>query len=179
LLYYIHGYLSEPNSTKGKILKEKLDVKPIKYRDCPPENLVIRICIDNIKKEIKNDKNIILIGSSLGGFLAAKTALEVPVKKLILLNPAIIPMDVDISKIQGIPHEILRDMQDERLFIQKINSEITVLVGRQDDVVPNRWSEMFAKAQDAKILFFKDNHSFTKNNEKLPDIITNILEEKD
>jgi len=179
LLYYIHGYLSEPNSTKGTILKEKLGVIPIKYRDCSPENLVIRICVDNIKKEIEDDKNIILIGSSLGGFLAAKTALEVPVKKLILLNPAIIPMDVDISKIQGMPHEILRDMKDERLFTKKINSEIIILVGRQDEVVPNRWPELFAKEQNAKILFFEDDHSFTKNNEKLPDIITNILQEKD
>jgi predicted esterase YcpF (UPF0227 family) len=178
-LYYIHGYLSNPKSIKGTILKEKLGVIPIKYRDCPPENLVIRICVDNIKKEIEYDKNIVLIGSSLGGFLAAKAALEVPVKKLILLNPAIIPLDVDISKIQGMPHEILRDMQDERLFAKKINSEITILVGLQDEVVPNRWSEVFAKKQNAKILFFEDDHSFTKNNEKLPDIITNILEKKD
>ena len=179
MLYYIHGYLSEPNSTKGIILKEKLGVKPIKYRDCPPENLVIRSCVDNIKKEIKDDKNIILIGSSLGGFLAVKTALEVPVKKLILLNPAVIPINVDISEIKGMPYEILRDMQDERLFTQKINSEITILVGRQDEVVPNRWSEVFAKKQNAKILFFEDDHSFTKNTQKLPNIITDILEEKD
>jgi hypothetical protein len=88
-------------------------------------------------------------------------------------------MDVNISKIQGMPQEILRDMQDERLFNQKINSEITILVGRQDDVVPNRWSEVFAKTQNAKLLFFEDDHSFTKNMEKLPDIITNILKEKD
>ena len=178
MLYYIHGYLSEPNGTKGTILKEKLGVIPIKYRDCSPENLVIRTCVDNIKKEIENDTNILLIGSSLGGFLAAKTALEIPVKKLILLNPAIIPMDVDISKIQGMPHEILRDMQDERLFTKKINSEITILVGMQDEVVPNRWSEVFAKEQNAKILFFEDDHRFTKNIDRLPDIIINILEEK-
>ena len=31
MLYYIHGYLSEPNGTKGTILKEKLGVIPIKY----------------------------------------------------------------------------------------------------------------------------------------------------
>ena len=179
MLYYIHGYLSEPNSIKGIILKEKLGVKSIKYRDCPPKNLVIRRCIENIIKEIKNDKNIILIGSSLGGFLAAKTALEFPVKKLILLNPAIIPMDVNVSKIQGMPNRILIDMKDKRLFNSKINSQITILVGRQDEVVPNKWSELFAKAQNAKILFFEDNHSFTKNIKKLPNIITNILNEKD
>jgi predicted esterase YcpF (UPF0227 family) len=179
MLFYIHGYLSEPNSTKGTILKNKLGVKPIKYRDCPPEDLVINNCVDNIKKEIKNDENVVLIGSSLGGLLAAKTALEISVKKLILLNPAIIPMDVDITKIQGIPQRILRDMQDERLFNQKINSEITILVGRYDDTIPNRWAEIFAEAQNAKILFFEDDHSFTKNMQKIPDIITNILKEKD
>ena len=105
--------------------------------------------------------------------------MEFPVKKLILLNPAIIPIDVNVSKIQGMPHRILIDMKDKRLFNSKINSEITILVGRQDEVVPNKWSEVFAKAQNAKILFFEDDHSFTKNIQKLPNIITNILMEKD
>jgi predicted esterase YcpF (UPF0227 family) len=178
-LYYVHGYLSEPNSTKGTILRDKLGVKPIKYRDCEPEELVIADCVNNIVKEIENDEDIVLIGSSLGGLLAAKTSLEIPIKKLILLNPAIIPMHVDVSKIQGMPQSILRDMQDERFFSQKIDSEIIILAGRYDDVVPNRWSEEFAKAQNAKILYFEDDHSFTKNMEKLPDIITNILKEKD
>ena len=87
-IYYIHGYLSSPDSNKGVIFKEKLGAVAIKYRDCEPENLVISDCLKRISDIIKNDKNVVLIGSSLGGFLAVKTALvHSNVKKLILLPP--------------------------------------------------------------------------------------------
>jgi len=176
MLYYVHGYMSDPNSAKGTLFKEKLNAKAIKYRDCEPENLVISDCVKRIKKEIKNDENAVLIGSSLGGLLAAKTAVESSnVKKIILLNPAIIPPSVDISKIQDMPYEILEGMQDSRLFNEKIDCEIHILVGRNDDVVPNYWALEFAKAQDATISLFEDDHGFTNNLENLPTIISKIL----
>ena len=87
MIYYIHGYLSEPNSTKGTLFKEKLNAKAIKYRDCEPEDLVVSDCVKRIEEEIKNDDFAILIGSSLGGLLAAKTALDNSnVKHIILLK---------------------------------------------------------------------------------------------
>ena len=58
-LYYIHGYLSSPDSTKGIILNKKLNVKPIRYRDCEPEELIISDCVKKINETIKNDDNII------------------------------------------------------------------------------------------------------------------------
>ena len=175
-LYYIHGYLSDPNSTKGILFKEKLNAKAINYRDCEPEELVIADCVSRIKEEIKNEDEVILIGSSLGGLLAAKTSLDYSnVKILILLNPAIVPLDVDISKIEGMPQKILVDMQDSQLFSKKISAKIFVLIGMQDDVVPNSWGETFAEKQDAKLMFFDDDHSFTNNLEKLPEIVKNII----
>ena len=177
MLYYIHGYMSDPNSTKGTLFKEKLNAKAIKYRDCEPEDLVISDCLKRIKKEIENDKNAVLIGSSLGGFLAAKTALENPkVKQIILLNPAIIPPSVDITKIQGMPQRILSDMQDVRLFEEKINSNISILAGTMDDVIPSDWVLKFARAQGVIVRFLDDDHSFTYNMNQLPDIIANILD---
>ncbi|MGF3554827.1 MAG: YqiA/YcfP family alpha/beta fold hydrolase, partial [Thermoplasmatota archaeon] len=108
MLYYIHGYLSSPESTKGILFKEKLKAIPIKYHDCEPEEIKISDCLKNIKKEIEKDKKVVLIGSSFGGFLAAKTALENKnVKQIILLNPAIIPLSFDISKIKNMPKNIL------------------------------------------------------------------------
>jgi predicted esterase YcpF (UPF0227 family) len=178
-LYYIHGYLSDPNSTKGTLFKEKLNAKAIKYRDCEPEDLVIPDCVSRIKEEINDEAEVVLIGSSLGGLLAVKTALEVKnIKVLILLNPAIVPMDVDISKIQGMPKDILADMQDPQLFSKKIFSDIFVLLGMQDDVVPNSWGEKFAEKQGGKVLFFDDDHSFTHNLNRLPDIIGSIIYKK-
>jgi predicted esterase YcpF (UPF0227 family) len=177
LLYYIHGYLSEPKSIKGTLFKEKLNAKAIRYRDCEPGDLVVSDCVKRIEEEIKNDKNAVLIGSSLGGLLAAKTALDNPnVKHIILLNPAIIPLSVDISKIQGMPQTILLDMQDTRLFNEKIKSYITILAGTMDDLVPSDWVLEFAKSQGVNVNFYEDDHSFSYNLNQLPDIITSILD---
>jgi predicted esterase YcpF (UPF0227 family) len=179
MLYYIHGYLSSPESKKGLLLKEKLKVKPIKYRDCQPENLIISDCLKSIYDEIKNDNKVVLIGSSMGGFLAAKTALiNKNVNKLILLNPAIIPPKVDIGTIQGIPIRILTDMKDKFLFDCKIEAEIYILLGTKDDVIPYYWSIEFAKSQEAYVKFYHDDHRFFKNINNLPDIISNIINQK-
>ena len=177
MLYYVHGYLSEPYSTKGKLFKEKLNAKPIKYRDCRPEDLIISDCVKRIEDEIKEDQNAVLIGSSLGGYLTAKTALNnLNVKHIILLNPAIIPSYVDIDKIQGMPQMILRDIQDIKLFKNKIRAKIDIFAGTLDDVVPNDWVVEFAKAQNVDVKFLIDDHSFSKIMNKLPEIINNILD---
>ena len=176
MLYYIHGYLSNPNSTKGKLFKKKLEAIPIKYRDCKPEEIEISDCLKQIKKVIEKDKEIILIGSSFGGFLAAKSALENKnVKQIILLNPAIIPPYVDILKIKEMPKKLLRDMQDKNLFKKKINTIINIIVGIKDELIPSDWPIEFALSQDATIKFLYDDHSFTKNINQLPEIIGKIL----
>jgi len=179
MFYYIHGYQSEPNSTKGTLFKEKLNAIPIKYRDCEPEQILISDCVKRIKQEIQDDNDVVLIGSSLGGLLAAKTAINNSnVKQLILLNPAIIPQSVDITEIQDMPQVILSDMQDVRLFNEKIDCNIFILIGTMDDVVPNSWVIEFAKSQEATIRFLHDDHSFTNNLQIVTDIIRKILSEK-
>jgi len=177
MLYYIHGYESNPNSAKGLLFKEKLNAVPIKYRDCKPEEIEISDCLKRIKKEIENDEEPILIGSSFGGFLAAKIAQEnKKVKLIILLNPAIIPPSVDISKINGISNRILKEIQDESLFKKKIKSYIYILIGTQDDLIPSNWPLEFAYSQDATIEFLNDDHNFTNNLNQLPEIIKKILD---
>jgi pimeloyl-ACP methyl ester carboxylesterase len=121
----------------------------------------------------------VLIGSSLGGFLAASTALTHPtVRHIILLNPAIIPLDVDLHTIQGTPYGILKEMKDPRLFEQKIPAAITILRGTQDDIVPDQWILGFAKAQQATIQLYNDDHRFSKNLQKLPNIISKLSQKK-
>lgn len=171
--------MSEPNSTKGSLFKEKLNATPIKYRDCEPEELVIADCLQRINQEIGSDSQAILIGSSLGGFLAAKTALDnSDIKQIILLNPAVIPPDYDITKIKDMPHRILVDMKEKRLFAEKIKAKIFILIGSNDIVVPKSWPIAFAKAQEATVRFLDDDHSFTNKIDILPSIISQIIGEK-
>lgn len=176
MLYYLHGYQSSPTGEKATIFKETLGAIPIAYRDETPENLVISRCLYRISEVLKNDHNVVLIGSSLGGLLAASTALTHPtVKQLILLNPAIIPPQIDLHTIDGMPLRILEEMKDPRLFEQKIPATIIILRGIQDDLVPDEWILSFAKAQQATIQLFNDDHRFSKNLQKLPLIISELL----
>lgn len=175
-LFYIHGYLSEPNSTKGVLFNDKLDAQAIKYRDCEPQYLKISACVKRINDFIKGENNVVLIGSSLGGLLAAKAGMDNnQIKHLILLNPAIIPPDVDIDKISDMPKGILIEMKDPDLFDKKIKSEILILLGTNDDVVPNNWGIYFAKKQNATVKFLDDDHSFSYNINQLPKIIGKYL----
>ena len=67
-------------------------------------------------------------------------------------------------------------MRDSRLFEQKITAAITILRGTQDDLVPDEWIVSFAKAQQATIQLFNDDHRFSKNLQKLPIIISELLQ---
>jgi predicted esterase YcpF (UPF0227 family) len=176
MLYYIHGYQSSTSSEKALLLKETLQVIPVQYRDVPPEELVIPQCLSRISQAISHDPTVVLIGSSLGGFLAAATALTHPnVKQLILLNPAIIPPEIDLNTIQGMPQRILKDMISPKLFTKKLAAQITILRGAQDDIVPDEWVVRFAQAQHATIQLFDDDHRFSKNLSRLPYIISEII----
>lgn len=176
MLYYIHGYQSSPTSAKGTLFRKILHATPIAYREGNPEDLVISQCLSRISHAIAKDPQVTLIGSSLGGFLAASTALDhANVTRLILLNPAILPPQTNLTKIQGIPRRILEEMNDPRLFEQKIPADIMILRGTQDTVVPDGWVLSFAKAQEATVRFLYDDHSFSKNLQKLPGIISELL----
>jgi len=74
------------------------------------------------------------------------------------------------------PLRILEEMRDPRLFDQKISAPIIILRGIQDDLVPDEWILSFAKAQQATIQLFNDDHRFSKNLQKLPMIISELLQ---
>lgn len=175
-LYYIHGYQSSPESTKGRILSDKLGVIPLAYRKGKPEDLAIPDALQSISNSIKNDAEVTLIGSSLGGFLAVKTAQQHEnVKQIILLNPALLPPETDITKITDMPSSIVEPMYDESLFHQLLPCDIQLFIGTEDTVVPNKWGITFAQQQEATIHFLKDDHRFSRYTAQLPSLIQPLL----
>jgi predicted esterase YcpF (UPF0227 family) len=179
MLYYLHGYQSTPGSAKGRLFQEHLDARSVDYHQGKPEDLEIDVCVHNILKAIHGDNDPLLIGSSLGGFLAAKVALESSaVKTLILLNPAIIPPRADVSRVKGISERILSEMRDDQLFNKKIAAKTTILMATQDEVIPRNWILDFAMAQEATVRFLIDDHGFTSSLARLPGIVDDILREK-
>jgi len=176
MLYYLHGYLSGPNSAKGKLLQEQLGAIPIEYNQGSPENVKVDEALALIAEALLNDPQPILIGSSFGGFLAAEATLQSDlIKTIILLNPAIIPADVDTRALSGMPRCLLQRMQDRRLFGVKMKAKVFILMGTRDEVIPSDWVLGFAKAQQATIRFLDDDHAFAGKISLLPGIIREIL----
>jgi predicted esterase YcpF (UPF0227 family) len=176
MLYYIHGYQSSPQGDKAVLFKQTLHAIPITYRTCPPEDLTITDALDRIRWTIHGDHSIGLIGSSLGGFLAAATALDIhDVRKLALINPATIPPDTDLASITDMPQRILQAMIRPDLFSRRIPAEILILRGTRDDVVPDKWVQDFARAQHATIMTFDDDHRLSRSLPKLPGILAGFF----
>ena len=176
MLYYIRGYQSTPDSAKGTLFRQKLNTQSIDYHQGEQEDIEITECLRKITEATQNDDNTILIGSSLGGFLAAKTGLDHPnIKSLILLNPAIIPPEADTTKCKGIPHRILLEMVDHRLFKEKITADTYILIGTRDEAIPQEWTLRFAMTQEATVRFLIDDHGFTRNLTRLPELLSAIL----
>ena len=176
-VFYIHGYQSSPDGTKGALFSQTLQAIALKYRDVPPEDLVIADCLDRIKKGINSFNEVVLIGSSLGGLLASVTALENSnVAQVFLLNPAIMPPGTDIDSINSMPKRILKDMYFPKLFSEKISSEIIIFRGTKDEVVSDEWVLPFAQFQEATVHFVADDHRFSKRVDDIVKIIRQYLE---
>ena len=176
MLYYIHGYQSTVDSKKGTLFHERLNAQSIDYHQGKPEDLEIVACLRKIVEAIENDGDPVLIGSSLGGFLAAKVASEhSSVKSLILLNPLIIPPAADTRRLEGIPRRILSELMNRQLLKVKIAADAAILIATEDELIPRSWILEFAMAQEATVRFLHDDHSFTRNLTRLPGIIGEIL----
>lgn len=177
MLYYIHGYLSNPTGSKATLFKNELKAIPVNYRFVPAEELVIADCLREIKKVIDTDDTVTLIGSSLGGCLAGKLARDLSdqINHLILLNPAVIPPDIDLTLIPDMPLRILKDMKDDALFTEPLDVRITVFSATNDIVVPPCWVIQFAQFQEATVQFLHDDHRFSRYLSRLPGLIRSIM----
>jgi predicted esterase YcpF (UPF0227 family) len=178
LLYFLHGYKSSPTGEKALLFQKTLQAIPLKYRDGAPEDLDVNDALRRVAEAIRGDKKVGFIGSSLGGYLAAATALDnISVTHVALLNPAIIPPGFDVSGVTGMPQHIVKRMINPNLFSRVLPARLIILRGTQDTEVPDSWVQPFARAQHAKIFCFKDDHRFTNSMHKFPEIFAQFFGE--
>ena len=91
---YLHGFASGPGSAKGVAMADALSargiaVERLDLRVPSLERLRVSVAIDHVVATIGASPTVALIGSSLGGLIAARVAERAPaVRALILLAPA-------------------------------------------------------------------------------------------
>jgi len=92
-IVYLHGFASSPASTKAQYFRKKLEARGVKVTipqldDGNFETMTMSSQLRVIERAV-NGEPAILIGSSLGGYLAAVQAARDPkIEKLVLMAPA-------------------------------------------------------------------------------------------
>lgn len=174
-IVYLHGFASGPASTKARRFRDALEaagahvhVPDLAAGDF--ENLTLSSQLA-ILERTAGDGPVRLVGSSMGGYLAALHAARRPgVERLVLLAPAfrlhrrwverLGPAEIDRwrrddslevfhygdGRMRTLRHGVLTDAaqyEDSPPFRQPA----LIFHGRHDDIVPARYSEEFAAAR--------------------------------
>ena len=141
---FIHGLESSSQGTKGLFFKEKFPDMIIEDFSGPFEKRM-----DTLNHLLIKKKEVILVGSSYGGLMAAVYTFnnEKKVRKLILLAPAL-------------------NLEEFRPYLnRKSNIPATIYHGRRDDVVPPE------SVRDAACKVFTDlQHHLVDDDHSLHDI---------
>ena len=167
-IIYLHGFNSDGNSTTIKeIRKEIPGLLSISYDYINPEIAYEQIEL-RIEDALKKDTNLIIAGTSLGGFWANYFAQK---KQLtcVLVNPAIHP---SISLRKAVPESPLPNYNTGELreftyenadaykkfevpVIAGINR--TIVLGKNDEIIDYRKTEEFYRGK-GKIILTEEGH---------------------
>ena len=145
LVVFSHGKESGPDGNKIRRLRQvaennHFDTVSLDYRQC--KNADERISLLENYLETVATKNIILFGSSMGGYVSTVLACKKSVKGLFLLCPALYMNDPEYSYGEFSPQ----------------CDHIELVHGWQDEIVPYENSIRFAIANNAVLNLITDGH---------------------
>ena len=142
IVLFSHGQESGPWGTKITALAEDarnagLEADSIDYRGMPdPAERAAKL----VARMRKCGEEILLVGSSMGGYVAVAAAQQCPAAGMFLMAPAL--------GVPGWPR-----------MGEKVSAPALVVHGWQDDIVPIEWSIDFARANHARLHLLNAGHS--------------------
>ena len=199
-VFYLHGFASSPQSSKATFFAERLAERGVEMH-CPDLNLpeFSTLTISRMLRQVEDAINelppddVVLIGSSLGGFVAVEAAARQPggarrpITRLILLAPAVElewerwteigPLGVEGWRQQG-EIEVFHYAHDEPQMLRfafyedalqynpmerRLGLPVLIFQGRQDESVSPPIVEAFARAQPHAVLHMLDDGHQLKN----------------
>ncbi|MYA30827.1 MAG: alpha/beta fold hydrolase [Gammaproteobacteria bacterium] len=150
MVLFSHGQESGPWGTKITALAQDardagLDVDSIDYRGMPnPAERAAKL----VARMRESDDEILLVGSSMGGYVAVAAAQQQPAAGLFLMAPAL-----------AVP--------DWPPLEKTVTAPALLVHGWEDDIVPLQWSIEFARANKARLHLLRAGHSLTEALEEI------------
>lgn len=187
-IIYLHGFQSSSNAMKAQILKKELapyDFINFAALDFPEDlSKSLEYLKEYIQKE-KQDNDVCLIGSSLGGFLSLLLSIELKVK-VALINPCLYPSKwvtkanlVNKNLENFYTHEKFRIDTDviaylqrkEQQLVQYDPSLVSVYLQTGDEVLDYKYALNFFDKIDVDVEL-GGSHRYDNFESKIPKIIS-------
>ena len=173
-IIYLHGFNSDGNSTTIKALRESYpELISISY-DYIYADVAYEEINTLIEQTLKTDKDLLIAGTSLGGFWANYFAQKHQLK-CVIVNPALQPSvtlrkAIAYSPIKNFNSGIERTFTNENAdSYKKYEVEITegieriIVLGKNDDVIDYRKSEEAYKGK-GEIILTEEGHRIEDHN---------------
>jgi predicted esterase YcpF (UPF0227 family) len=118
---YLHGFNSTPHSEKARCLKKRLHRSEIVFYapDLLGEPMAVMARVKEALVAFDADQ-LLLVGSSLGGYYAAHLHDGIPTAKTVLINPALAPekhreemLGVHVNPYSGVTFEVTAAHYDQ------------------------------------------------------------------
>ena len=178
---YLHGFNSDGNSKTVKNLRKKIpDLISVSYDYILAEKAYEKIKV-TIEETIKENADIILMGTSLGAFWANYFNQKFGLKS-ILVNPSLYPW-ISLVKYMGLNKNF--NSGEERILTaenvaayKKYETEIiqgyhrVVVLGTKDDVIDYRETEQVFKGK-AEIILLNEGHRI-ENTDRISQLIIDV-----
>ena len=146
-IIFSHGKESGPWGNKIAALAEvaktldagvEIEVESIDYTKTMDPNRRVEILTQNLNRD-----DLILVGSSMGGYVSASAAQKYQVRGLFLMAPAFYMPGYDSQEFNS------------------IHCPVTVIHGWGDEIIPYQHSVRFAQEQTANLIIVNSDHGLT------------------
>ena len=181
-IIYLHGFKSSALSIKGQQLKQYFSDHPTVNVHLPDLNQPPLMVIESVSALIESMDDVVLIGSSLGGFYATQLVAKYGVPA-VLINPAMRPWQLFRALFgqELMPFKVTEDwsLDDAQLdhlaqmavpFVQDAN-KILVLLQQGDEVLDYREAQRYYSQREHCSVMITEchgNHAMDNFAEKIP-----------
>jgi predicted esterase YcpF (UPF0227 family) len=185
MIVYLHGFNSSGGSAKAAWLREHLpDVRvlsptyPAHVADAAAK--ILRDYFARVRVEHPQDRRLLLVGSSMGGFWARYLAPELGAG-MVLINPAMHP-ETDLLNLVGVNKNLATGEEYvltaeqvkglARYVVPKCDPNVPtlVLLDEADEILDYREAEAFYRECGRVIVYPGGSHQFDHLDQALPEI---------
>lgn len=185
MIVYLHGFNSGATSGKAAWLRQNLPDLTVLSPTYPTHKadeapIFLRDYFARVRAEHPNDKKLLLVGSSLGGFWARHLAPELGAG-MVLINPGIHP-DVELLDVVG-PNKNEATGEEYVLTVAQVKAlarckhphrdpkvPTLLLLDEGDDLLDHRVAKGYYRGCGKTIIYPGGSHRFDHMAEALPEI---------